>query len=421
MLDFSLCAITNLFRIYLIYRFAEIFLGKSEKSKLTIFSVCASYYVANIALYWTFHTAWINLTCNLIGVSAIAFLFTKSIKTNLFVTLSVTLINIGCDILATLPYVNYEDGQSISQVYEILTDFYILICLFLIGKIITTHRNAERFFMMSLACVPVCSIALIMFLVYSNLCTGTGIAAVGIGLLIINFFMFYLYNPLLHNMSKQFETELLEQKVQIYSNQLSVIMQSEERTKALRHDMKHHINELMILANENNSAEIRQYLEKMQDFLKNPEEIVSSGNLEIDSVLNYMLQRAKEELNTVNAKVLLPENMKHSFDLNVLLGNLLENAIEAARQTDKKYLSVDISLKKGIIFIKVDNSYLPEENLPQNQSTIQPILAASSRKHLGLGLKNIKRIIDAHDGSMEIIKNDGIFSVKAMLYTAKMK
>ncbi|MBR4606474.1 MAG: GHKL domain-containing protein, partial [Lachnospiraceae bacterium] len=253
------------------------------------------------------------------------------------------------------------------------------------------------------------------------LCTGTGIAAVGIGLLIINFFMFYLYNPLLHNMSKQFETELLEQKVQIYSNQLSVIMQSEERTKALRHDMKHHINELMILANENNSAEIRQYLEKMQDFLKNPEEIVSSGNLEIDSVLNYMLQRAKEELNTVNAKVLLPENMKHSFDLNVLLGNLLENAIEAARQTDKKYLSVDISLKKGIIFIKVDNSYLPEENLPQNQSTIQPILAASSRKHLGLGLKNIKRIIDAHDGSMEIIKNDGIFSVKAMLYTAKMK
>ena len=49
-----------------------------------------------------------------------------------------------------------------------------------------------------------------------------------------------------------------------------------------------------------------------------------------------MLQRAKEELKTVTVKVILPEEIKHSFDLNILLGNLLENAIEAAERTENK-------------------------------------------------------------------------------------
>lgn len=233
--------------------------------------------------------------------------------------------------------------------------------------------------------------------------------------------MFYLYNQLLHNMSKQFETVLLEQKIQFHSNQLSIIMHSEERTKALRHDMKHHINELKIMANKYRSEEMEHYLESMQEFLQNPKEIVSSGNLEIDSVLNYMLQRAKEELKTVNVKVLLPEDMRHFFDLNVLLGNLIENAIDAAKQTSRKYLTIDISLKKGILFIQIDNSYLPNEMLNKKTQKFQPTATPAKKKHPGLGLKNVKRIIDAHNGSMEITKKDDVFSVKAMLYTVRMK
>ena len=69
--------------------------------------------------------------------------------------------------------------------------------------------------------------------------------------------------------------------------------------------------------------------------------------MEIDSVLNYMLQKAREELETVIVKVMLPEKLKHAFDINVMIGNLLENAIEAARQTEQKYLNVNIALKKG--------------------------------------------------------------------------
>lgn len=122
--------------------------------------------------------------------------------------------------------------------------------------------------------------------------------------------------------------------------------------------MRHHINELKVLANKYGVEEIGRYVEQMEEFMHNPGEMVSSGNLEIDSVLNYMLRVAKEELTTVIVKVMLPEEVKHSFDINVLLGNLLENAIEAAKGTDKKYLSVDIALKKGVLKVQIDNSFL---------------------------------------------------------------
>ena len=420
MLNFVICAITNLFRIYLTYKFAEIFLGKTDKPKRLLFLVGALFYVSNLALYWGFHTAWINVLSNLAGVFAVVCLYTKSIKTNLFITISITLINIGCDVFATLPYVQYEDGQTFNQIYEVLTDLYLCVCLLLLGKIITTRKNANEFFKISLISVPLCSIALITFFIYSEECGDFCVAVVGIGLLIINFFMFKLYDQLLQSMSRQLEAELLEQKNQIYVNQLKTIMQSEEKINALRHDMKHHVNELMILANGGKSKEIAAYLTRMTEALQNPDEIVSSGNLEIDSVLNYLLQQAKEKLTTVNVKVTLPEELKHTFDAIVLLGNLLENAIEAASQTERKYLSVNISLNKGVLLVRIDNSFLSDKEAQKNLEDKKSLLILKKKEHHGLGLKNVQRIVDAHNGTMEIIKENDLYSVRVLLYLSRV-
>lgn len=408
-------------RIYLVYRFVEVFLGKEEAEKRKIFCVCAAYFVINVALFWAFHMAWINFVCNLIGISAVVCLHTRSIKANVFVTCSITLINIGCDAAATLTFISYEDGKAFSQIYEVLTVLLILVCWFLTGMIVTTHKNAEQTFKISLVIVPLCSIAIILFLIYSNTCKEIGIAIVGIGLLVINFFMLYLYNQLLYSVSQKFETEMLEHKVKIYSNQLDVILQSEEKTKALKHDMRHHINELKVLASKYGAEEIGRYVEQMEEFMHNPGEIVASGNVEIDSVLNYMLRMAKEELTTVIVKVMLPEEVKHSFDINVLLGNLLENAIEAAKRTDKKYLSVDIALKRGVLKVQIDNSFLDVDIL-QKEDGGRIFLTTKKRKEQhGIGLKNVKKIVESYHGNMEIEINEDIFSVKIFLYISKIE
>lgn len=422
MLDFIMCASTNLFRIFLIDRFVSVFLGKDEDKKYRRIIVCICFFVINTALYWNFHTIWINVTCNLIGIGAIVRLYTKSLKTNIFVTGSVYLVNCGCDVATLGMFIDFQDGAAHNQVYEVITFFLILVCELLTEKIITIHKNAETTQKFSLMLVPICSIAVIMFLIYSGVCASRGIAIVCIGLLIINFLMLYLYNLLLHSISQKYETEMLQQKIQIYANQIDLISQSEEKVKTLRHDMKHHMNELKLLANRHNVADIQEYIDHMEDYIRNPDEIVASGNMEIDSVLNYMLQKAREELETVIVKVTLPEKIKHTFDINVMIGNLLENAIEAARQTKQKYLKVNIALKKGVLKIRIENSFLPEGLVrEEGQGASRFLTTKKAKEQHGIGLKSVRKIVETYNGTMEVTPQNELFCVNLILYMSKVE
>ena len=422
MLDLMLCALTNLFRIFLIGRCASIFLGADvDKKKKHIVYGC--FYVINTVLFWEFHTVWINMICNLMGIGAIVWLYTKSVRTNLFITGTIYLVNCGCDVAATSLFVNYRDGGAYNQIYAVISFFLIFMCELVIEKMITIHKDAEDAQNISLVLMPICSIIVITLLIYTDTCTDIGLTIVSIGLLIANFLMLYLYNLLLHSISQQYEMEMLKTQLQAYANQLNVVLRGEEKIKALRHDIKHHLNELMLLANKHDVAEIQKYIDEMNSFLRNPNEIVASGNLEIDSVLNFMLQKAEKELKTVDVKVMLPEKVRHSFDINVMLGNLLENAIEAAGKTDNKYLGVHIKLKRGILKVKIENSFESACILWEEQNRKDTVLKTTkpfTEQH-GIGLKNVKKIVEKYNGTMAVTAQEGIFCVNLLLYMARME
>lgn len=421
MLDIILCALTNLFRIVLIDRCVSVFLGQNV-DKWKRYVVCGIFYLINTVSFLMFHTVWINMMCNLIGIGAIVWLYTKSVKTILFVAGTIYLVNCGCDVASTVFFINYQDGQAHNQIYAVISFFLIFICELVIEKIITIRKNTEPVQNVSLILMPACSIVVIGLLIYSGSCEGTGLAIVSIALVIMNFLMLYLYNLLLHSISQKYETEMLKTQVQVYANQLEVTLQGEEKIKALRHDMKHHLNELMLLANRHDVPEIQDYIEQMKAFIRNPSELVASGNMEIDSVLNYMLQKAEKELENVTVKVVLPEKIRHSFDINVLLGNLLENAIEAAEKTETKYLDVQITLKKGVLKVKIENSFIDSDIIRKGQGKNEMLLTtkASADQH-GIGLNNVKKIVEKYNGAMTITPKDGIFCVDLILYMSKIE
>ena len=78
----------------------------------------------------------------------------------------------------------------------------------------------------------------------------------------------------------------LEQMVEIYAHQLDVTQESQEQMKKLRHDIKHHLIELSAMARQNDNEDMVKYLEEMNRFMLNPAEKVSTGNREIDGILN---------------------------------------------------------------------------------------------------------------------------------------
>ena len=94
-------------------------------------------------------------------------------------------------------------------------------------------------------------------------------------MLMINISVFYLYNILIEKYA--------------YQNQLEVIMESQNRVRALRHDMKNLILALQVLVQRAEREETNKYLESMKNFMTNPEEDVKTGNDSIDSLLNYKM------------------------------------------------------------------------------------------------------------------------------------
>ncbi len=414
MMDVIVCASTNLFRIYIIHRFILIFLGDVKQDRKKEFLCASAFFCVNTLSYLLFHAAWLNILCNLLGIGSMVYLHTKSIKINLFITSGIYFINMACDSIAVL-FVEYNHAQNVSLVYAIITVFLILICELFAEKVVNYRKNIDAVESLPLVLVPLSSIGMFLFLSNRREKPDRELVIISLGLMFINFIVFFLYRMLLKAFSQKYENELL---AQIYSNQLDTMLESEARVKNLRHDIKHHLNGLKLLAANNDMHAIRNYLDDMENYIENPDEIVASGNIEIDSVLNFMLQMAKRELRSVDIKVQLPEALVHSFDINIILGNLLENAIEAARQTEEKYLGVTIMLKKEILRIEIENSFngsLLFQKDEKYHAFSFGTTKENTKKH-GMGLNSVRKIVQKYNGIMDVYSKDNRFYIKLMLY-----
>ena len=179
MMDFIICVSTNLFRIYLISRFIHIFLEDKGNcgSRMGHMLVYGGFFIINTAAYLIFHTVWVNIACNLVGIGLIILTYTKSIKMILFVTCSVYMINMGCSTIAVLPFVNYKDGVGFNQIYEVIDVFLIMVCELLVEKIVNVRQKMEGVRNVSLGLVPLCSIGMLCMMIYTKSSTEIGRAS----------------------------------------------------------------------------------------------------------------------------------------------------------------------------------------------------------------------------------------------------
>lgn len=214
MVNTAICILTNLFRVYLIYRYIKIFAGEDgEQGDLAhngtyllgisrveflrrMFFVI--FFLVNTGCYLIFHSVWVNVFTNLAGITLLTILYQNSWKTVFFAACSVYCINIGCDCVAVLSFVEYEDGKEFNQLCEVVTVFFFSICELLTEKIVNDRKGAHAVgnLPLAMAFVPITAIVAIGFLVYIGYFE-KGFMVVCIGFLVINFLVLYLYNTTL--------------------------------------------------------------------------------------------------------------------------------------------------------------------------------------------------------------------------------
>ena len=101
-----------------------------------------------------------------------------------------------------------------------------------------------------------------------------------------------------------------------------------------------------------------------------------------------------------------------TLDLNILISNLLTNAIEAMSICHKKYLSVIVKYNRNILYISVHNTYQGKLRKQNNY-----FLTTKKEQQLhGYGFKNIHAIIEKYHGTSNFCTENNIFKADIILY-----
>lgn len=417
-IDFLLVSITNLFRVFIIWRFMGIFFDIKDVRPWKEIVAYGSFYISTTVVFLIFHYPLLNLAINILGLFIITFLYGENLRKKIVSVILIYIVNMACDIVAMFAFHNYTYGGTTSQYFSVVTTLLILVCEIVAEKLMK-GRGRKEFIPPKggiIVLIPTISICMEAVLILSNLEKRWLIVTQSIGILVINMLVFYVYYYLIELHQRLQNETILQQQIEAYMNQLEIIEYSEIKVRSLKHDLRHHIKELSSMALTHNAKEILNYLESMNIYIENEKEHVYSGNKDIDSLLNYLIEKANTVLEKVVVKIKIPKELNiHSFEFSVILGNLLENAIEASENSKEKYLELKLEMDRGILFINVSNSFDEKIVIKNNQIFTRK---SDSTDH-GYGLNNVRNMVKKCNGTMDVYYSCNIFQVNIMLYINK--
>ncbi len=407
--------IVNILRVLLLKKVMDVFLSADDIEEKSFKIGLGIYCLLTTTVYSIVGVSAPYEICNCLGIIGLTCFYQELWKKRLWVSLVLFSLDLANSLIVLFVFGDIAKFQQ-PAVQALL----LLICTTIISHISYPPEAKEIAFdrkqTVLLLVIPAMSVLVLSVLMLEESPKLSAILISGC-MLMINISVFYLYNILIENYINLRDNDLYKQQTYAYQNQLEVIMESGNRVRALRHDMKNHILALQALVQRKEAEEMNRYLESMKDFMTNPEEYVKTGSDSVDSLLNYKIQKAHEVLNVVETKISIPQQLRlRSFDLNVLLGNLLDNAIDASMQTEEKKLNITIKLDKGVLFLYICNSC---QRIADGRSGFLETTKEDKTNH-GIGLKNVRQIVEKYHGDLAFQYENNFMETDVMMYVKEM-
>lgn len=186
------------------------------------------------------------------------------------------------------------------------------------------------------------------------------------------------------------------------------------QTRQARHDLRHHRNAISGFLDADDVEGLRHYLAEYDQTLSNSEDDLYTGNYVADIIVGHYLCLAKQNGIRVDFNLHIPENHYiKDTDLCVLMGNCLENAIDACGKLDieKRFLRVESAVKNKYLAITISNSY--DGNIVLQNS----VYLSDKRQHrvAGIGLQSVGAVVKNYNGEMKLEGKHGVFTVYILL------
>ena len=212
-------------------------------------------------------------------------------------------------------------------------------------------------------------------------------------LLFVNIMIVFYVEALRKNEKEKYLAELTEQHYHLQIEYYQQLLEKQQETKALWHDIKKYTAAMQAVAAQNDSEQLRQIAQAAEDAYERVKDISAVGNPVVDALLNQYLRSAKENQIQVLLDITIPEVLAIStLLLSVVIGNTFDNAIEACRLINPEKREIHLQLRKQnrILFYSIENPY------------IDAVTQLRVGKHHGYGLKNVERAVNQNNGNIQL-------------------
>ena len=229
----------------------------------------------------------------------------------------------------------------------------------------------------------------------------------------ISALIFILLEYLLQRIMKREEDKTIIYQNKLMKQQMDEIENIYMTMRGWRHDYHNHLQSLKGYLSLNKVEQMKNYLNELETDLDSIDTLYHSGNLQLDSILNAKLAIAEKGQIRIHCDASIPPQLHVSdLDLCVILGNLLDNAIESCRKIkdpDERFIRVYIGILKKQLYISITNA--TSETVKQRTDHY----FTTKRGDHGHGLKRVDQVVKKYDGYLNRQNEPGVFATEIVL------
>ena len=307
-------------------------------------------------------------------------------------------------------------GQFGGRVVSSTAQFLILILLIRFKR--SEHRVIPVYYSLAMMLIPIITMCFLyqLFVVNNTDKLSFSLMITAVGIMYINIIVYALFEALIKQSEVELKHKLTSQQYELQLKHYEQLIDNRRKILEMIHDFKNHIIAIEALASENKMLQLWDYLHAIKKETGNIIKTVDTGHPVIDAVLDEKKHVANNAGIDMSIKVMLPEAFGvTNVDICIVLGNAIDNAIEACQKIRDNNIKKEINIK-----LFVNKSYLV---IVISNTTAGPVAAADAEnlneKKLihGYGLNNIKHTVEKYGGNMQITQTDQTFTLNLIMQT----
>ncbi len=406
--------------VYIYYKYMSSLFGAPYVSKRITLPSYAGYYLILSVFYLFFNIPLVLMAYNIIVCTGITFYYRASFTKRILSSALYCLVMICIEFTYFMIFTHtasiqpqfYSDGPVWQALIVRITEYlavYVL-SIFLNKK---NDVHLPRSLWSRIILIPIVSLCAIIIVLHFNIGIEKTVFLI-IVTLIINIAVIFLYVGISAEYADKYQHLIIKKQNEYYVKQFELMNKSIKVRSAEKHDFKNHLSVIAALVQKNEQKEAASYIDKIMDVYRSVKEAYNSGNLVIDSILNYKTQEAEQYEIGLNVDLCIPEGLQvNTFDMTTILGNIIDNAIIATKKLEKdKFINLKIRYDKGRLLIKIDNPFNGEIKYENNNLvTLHP-----DKEGHGIGLNNVRAVLEKYDGTLEIDHRNNIFSASLIIF-----